>query len=315
MRGAASSGTAPIAAHCPLLLKFGCNSSSALGCGFCLIRAAELRKRCRQQEMGNTEAGFAANRRAHSRCRLLVAAAHEVPEANTMVGRCDPWIERTEADAALAPFDGALRIGAPSEDQRSPEVGRSGRWRKCQRRLKRFQRQGPIVFDKANRDAAQRQCRGVIRTESDRSMAMANAGETIFFFCRPANTEPLDSMRFAHAPARNSDRSRVRAPAAASPATRRPAFLYSRTASRAAPDRRRRDFPGACAWRARFRLDAGSAQSRRPTLGDLVLQGENVVRSLGRNARPRRARRSSASISWPVMRTRPAALRTLPSST
>ena len=48
---------------------------------------------------------------------------------------------------------------------------------------------------------------------------------------------------------------------------------------------------------------------------DLVLHREDVVERRGRSARPRHACRSSASISWPVTRTRLPALRTLPSST
>jgi hypothetical protein len=125
-----------------------------LGRGFRLVHASEFGERRGQEHMGDAETGFAANSATRRLRRIVVSAVQEMAHANAVQSCRDPWIERTETDTSLTPFDCAFRISAPTQNQGSPKVCPGCRGRDRKRRLEYLLSQSAIMFDQTDRNPA-----------------------------------------------------------------------------------------------------------------------------------------------------------------
>src|SRR5215211_1433418 len=101
--------------------------------------------------------------------------------ANAVQSRRNPRIERTKADAPLAPVDCTLGFPSPAQNQRAPRICPRCRWGNCKGGLERLLSQGTVMFDKTNRDCGINKRWSIVGAKRHCNMRVLYRGSAIVF--------------------------------------------------------------------------------------------------------------------------------------
>src|SRR5262245_32549918 len=112
--------------------------------------------------MGHAESRIEMDCLAGSHGCFLIVLKRKVPKRQPVAGKPIPGVEGAQAERALGPVDGALRVTRPTEDGTTNKVGECRGGTQGKRSLERLRSTGVVMLIHANNEPRKRQRRAVV---------------------------------------------------------------------------------------------------------------------------------------------------------
>ena len=136
--------------------------------------------RRRQQHVGGAPIGiYLETLLSRFRGRLMIATL-ELAERDREIRAEVVWVERTQTERAVGPFNGAVRIAGLGHHDAAETIDRRARRAERQRRFEGSAGGGAIVRDQSHHKASERQSGGVVPPVRDGCMGMFHRAQPVF---------------------------------------------------------------------------------------------------------------------------------------